>query len=173
MPRTPNRPVDVFKHIDMSGGNENECWEWKGRINPKDNRPYFTVNGQRRPSYAIVLELYTGEEAKGRVARHNCDNPICCNPYHIIWGDHQDNMNDMKERERHGLPKIVIRAIRKLLDEGHTQTSIAELYGVSRETISSISTGRRSVKDSNGSCSYGESERSEQDSGNKRLLDIN
>ena len=143
MPRTPNRPVDVFKHIDMHGGNDNDCWEWKGRLNPKDGRPYFTVNGQRRPSYAIVLELYTGEEAKGRIARHNCDNPICCNPHHIVWGDHQDNMNDMKERERHGLPKIVIRSIRKLLAEGRTQSDIAKLYGVSRETVSSISTGRR------------------------------
>ena len=168
MPRTPNRPVDVFKHIDMSGGNENECWEWKGRLNPKDNRPYFTVAGQRRPSYAVVLELYTGEEAKGRVARHKCDNSVCCNPHHLIWGDHQDNMNDMKERERHGLPKIVVRAIRKLLDEGHTQSHIAELYGVSRETISSISTGRRGDGDSNESCSRGEYKHSKQDTGNKR-----
>ena len=168
MPRTPNRPVDVFKHIDMSGGNENECWEWKGRLNPKDNRPYFTIAGQRRPSYAVVLELYTGEEAKGRVARHKRDNSVCCNPHHLIWGDHQDNMNDMKERERHGLPKIVVRAIRKLLDEGHTQSHIAELYGVSRETISSISTGRRGDGDSNKSCGSREKERSKQDPGNKR-----
>ena len=168
MPRTPNRPVDVFKHIDMSGGNENECWEWKGRLNPKDNRPYFTIAGQRRPSYAVVLELYTGEEAKGRVARHKCDNSVCCNPHHLIWGDHQDNMNDMKERERHGLPKIVVRAIRKLLDEGHTQSHIAELYGVSRETISSISTGRRGDGDSNESCSRREDKHSKQDTGNKR-----
>ena len=163
MPRTPNRPVDVFKHIDMSGGNENECWEWKGRLNPKDNRPYFTVAGQRRPSYAVVLELYTGEEAKGRVARHQCDNSVCCNPHHLVWGDHQDNMNDMKERERHGLPKIVVRSIRKLLAEGRTQSDIAELYGVSRETISSISTGRRGDRDSNESCSHGEGEDSKQD----------
>ena len=168
MPRTPNRPVEVFKHIDMSGGNENECWEWKGRLNPKDNRPYFTVAGQRRPSYAVVLELYTGEEAKGRVARHKCDNSVCCNPHHLIWGDHQDNMNDMKERERHGLPKIVVRAIRKLLDEGHTQSHIAELYGVSRETISSISTGRRGDGNSNESCGSREREHSKQDTGNKR-----
>jgi len=49
----------------------------------------------------------------------------------------------MKERERHGLPKIVIRSICKLLAEGRTQSDIAKLYGVSRETVSSISTGRR------------------------------
>ncbi len=49
----------------------------------------------------------------------------------------------MKERERHGLPKTVVRSIRKLLDEGRTQQEIARLYGVSRECVSSISTNRR------------------------------
>tara|TARA_Y100001938_G_scaffold135396_1_gene196987 strand:+ start:802 stop:1227 length:426 start_codon:yes stop_codon:yes gene_type:complete len=139
----PNKPKDIFKHINMHGGNKDECWEWKGRLNPKDGRPYFTINGLRRPSYAIVLEATTGEAQEDRIARHNCDNPICCNPYHLVWGDHQDNMNDMKERERHGLPKIVVKAIKKLIEQGKTQSEIAELYGISRETVSSISTGRR------------------------------
>ena len=138
-----NVVTDIFKHIDMKGGNVNECWEWKGKLNPKDGRPYFTINGLRRPSYAIVLEASSGESQEDRITRHNCDNPICCNPNHLVWGDHQDNMNDMKKRERHGLPKIVIRAIRKLLHKGQSQSKIAELYGISRETVSSISTNRR------------------------------
>ena len=138
-----NITTDIFKHIDMKGGNTNECWEWKGKLNPKDGRPYFTINGLRRPSYAIVLEATTGEDQEDRITRHNCDNPICCNPSHLVWGDHQDNMNDMKERERHGLPKIVVKAIKKLIEKGKTQSEIAKLYGISRETVSSISTGRR------------------------------
>ena len=48
----------------------------------------------------------------------------------------------MKERERHGLPATVVRAIRRLLSEGQTQQSVADLYGVSREAISAINTGR-------------------------------
>lgn len=138
-----NSELDVWKHIDMKNGNKDECWTWKGRVNGKDGRPYFTIDGKRRPSYTVALETFTGEEAKGRVARHNCDNRICCNPHHLIWGNSQDNSNDMKERERHGLPKTVVRSIRKLLNENKTQQEIAELYGVSRECISSISTGRR------------------------------
>tara|TARA_R100000306_G_C4298050_1_gene103630 strand:- start:288 stop:479 length:192 start_codon:yes stop_codon:yes gene_type:complete len=51
-------------------------------------------------------------------------------------------MNDMKERERHGMPKTVVRAILKLRNEGKTQEDIANLYGISRETISAIETGR-------------------------------
>jgi DNA-binding XRE family transcriptional regulator len=54
-------------------------------------------------------------------------------------------MNDMKERDRHGLPKTVIRAIRKLIKVGRTHNEIAKLYGVSRETITAIH-NRRSHK---------------------------
>jgi DNA-binding XRE family transcriptional regulator len=141
MTREVNSNVDVFRHIDM--GPNDACWEWKGRVNEKDGRPYFTVNGKRRPAYVIVLELHTGQKKpKSQMARHSCDNPICCNPFHLSWGSHQDNMNDMKERERHGLPRIVVRAILRLRAEGRTQKEVADLYGVSRETISAIDTGR-------------------------------
>ena len=137
-----NVVTDIFKHIDMKGGDTDACWTWKGKVNPKDGRPYFTINGLRRPSYAIVLEATTGEAQEGRIARHKCDNAICCNPHHLVWGDHQDNMNDMKERDRHGVPKTVARAIRRLHKEGRTQQNIADLYGISREAVSAITTNR-------------------------------
>ena len=138
-----NTIADVFKYINMNNGDVNVCWEWKGKVNAKDGRPYFTVAGKRCPSYAYALEAFKGKKPKeDSVARHNCDNPICCNPHHLIWGSKQDNSNDMKERERHGLPATVVRAIRRLLGEGQTQQSIADLYGVSREAISAINTGR-------------------------------
>lgn len=146
MPRK-NIATDIFKHINMHNGDTNVCWEWKGKFNAKDERPYFSFNGKRRPSYAIVLELYKGKsKQKGAMALHSCDNgcePIgCCNPNHLSWGSHQDNMDDMKERERHGLPTTVVRAIRKLRSGGKSQNECAKLYGVSRETISAIDTGR-------------------------------
>lgn len=142
MPRK-NKPTDIFKHIDMKGGDKDECWPWKGKLNKKDGRPYFTIEGKRRPAYAIALELSSGKtQSKSLVARHNCDNRTCCNPHHLTWGTHQDNMNDMKERERHGLPRTVVRAILKLLTDGRAHADIAELYGVSRETITAINNGR-------------------------------
>jgi hypothetical protein len=141
MPRK-NIPADVFKHIDMHNGDKSQCWEWKGKVNAKDKRPYFTIENKRKPSYVYVLEQVSGQKQRKRMVLHKCDNRICCNPSHLSWGTHQDNMNDMKERERHGLPKTVIRAVLALLSIGRTQRSIAELYGVSRETISAIATGR-------------------------------
>ena len=138
-----NIPTDVFKHINMHEGDTNVCWEWMAKVNKKDGRPYITLEGKRRPAYSVVLELHSGELPKDRMATHSCDNRVCCNPHHLSWASHQDNMDDMIERERHGLPRTVIRAIRKLRDEGKTQQECAKLYGVSRETISAIDTGRR------------------------------
>ena len=141
MPRK-NTPVMVFPHINMHGGDKEVCWEWKGKVNAKDGRPYFTVDGRRRPAYVYVLELSSGQRQEERLARHSCDNKRCCSPHHLSWGSHQDNMNDMKERERHGLSKITVRAIKKLLIEERPQQEIADLYGITREAVSAIATGR-------------------------------
>lgn len=140
MPRK-NRPLDVFRFINMHEGDKNVCWEWKRKLK-SDGRPYFTLDGKERPAYVIVLELTSGEEQGDRVARHSCDNPVCCNPGHLEWGTKQDNSDDMVERDRHGMPKTVVRAIKVLLMEGKTHKSIAELYGVKRETITAINNER-------------------------------
>lgn len=144
-----NTIASIFKHINMHNGDKEVCWEWKGKFNAGDSRPYYTISGKRRPAYSIVLEATTRPPKEKEMVLHSCDNgtaPIgCCNPNHLKWGQHQDNMNEMVERERHGLPKTVVRAILKLLSQGESQSSIALIYGISREAVSAISTGRRRI----------------------------
>jgi hypothetical protein len=136
----PNKAKDVFRSIDMTGG-RNACWPFKGKTNSK-GRPYFTISGKKHLAYRLAYELVHGEGSlKDYIARHTCDNEICCNPYHIVKGDHQQNMDDMKERERHGLPHHTVRAIRKLANDGRTHTAIAELYGIVRSTVTEIVSG--------------------------------
>jgi hypothetical protein len=139
-------PHRVFKQINMHMGDTDVCWEWIGTLNKKDGRPYITIDKKRRPVYVIVLELYTGGQPDGRVARHSCDNPICCNPHHLSWGSNQDNSNDMIDRDRHGMPATVVRNIRKLLKNGKTHNEIAELYGCTRETVTAINNMRSHQK---------------------------
>jgi hypothetical protein len=77
---------------------------------------------------------------------HSCDNggwPIgCSNPKHLRKGTVADNATDMTDRQRHGLPGTVVRAIRRLLEQGKTELFIAEQYGLTRETVSAIKTRR-------------------------------
>jgi predicted transcriptional regulator len=47
-------------------------------------------------------------------------------------------MNDMKERERHGLPHHTVRAIRKLGEVGLSHKSIGDRFGIARSTVSEI-----------------------------------
>lgn len=124
----------------MSGGPD-ACWPFTGKTNNK-GRPYFACNGKKHLVYRFVYELVNGiDTLKGVIARHKCDNEICCNPAHIIPGDHQENMNDMKERERHGLPHHTIRAIRKLGAIGLAHKPIGERFGIARSTVTEILSG--------------------------------
>jgi len=145
MPR--NEPAHVFRHIAMRG--KDECWPWLGTWGgrSRDRRPYFMSDGRRTMAYRWVYELVHGDPIPDdRMVLHSCDNggwPIgCCNPAHMRLGDKQDNSNDMTDRQRHGLPGTVVHAIRSLLEMGRTQQSIADLYGISRETVSAIATQR-------------------------------
>lgn len=138
---TKNVPVDVFRHIDMRGGPD-ACWPWLASTSA-NGRPYFTAKGVRKLAYQWTHELATGAApGKGQMLLHSCDNKLCCNPKHLRLGSHQENMDDMKQRERHGLPHNTVRVIKKLLREGRKHESIAELFGLSREQITHINNGR-------------------------------
>lgn len=122
---------------------KDECWPWKGQPQGSDGRAYFQIQGKKFLAYRLVYELYTGDTlTEKEVIRHTCDNgaaPImCCNPYHLVKGSHQDNMDDMKTRQRHGLPHHAIRAIRRAAKNGRTHAEIAELFGISRSNVTSI-----------------------------------
>lgn len=138
-----NKDIDVFKYIEMNDGDVTKCWEWTGALGGRDGRPYFSFGGKRMLAYRLVYEIFTGNVlTKDLVVRHECDNKVCCNPHHLTHGTHQENMNDMKERERHGLPHNTVKAIKRLLDEGEfTQQLIAKQFGVSRQTITAINNG--------------------------------
>jgi hypothetical protein len=137
MPRIANTKIDVFRVIDMTGGN-NACWPFTGKTNNK-NRPWFTAEGKKYLAYRLTYELVNGEGSlEGLLARHSCDNEICCNPRHIEPGSHQENMDDMKGRERHGLPHHTVRAIRRLGDLGINHSAIADRFGIARSTVSEM-----------------------------------
>jgi hypothetical protein len=139
--RPPNTKHDVFKWITIRG--DDDCWLWTGGLVGKDSRPYFSVDGKKLLAYRIVYELTSGETLTPDILiRHTCDNRVCCNPAHFIKGSHQQNMDDMKERQRHGLPHHTVRHIKKLILQGVPYSVIGERYGVSKSLISEIANNR-------------------------------
>ena len=136
-----NKPVDVFKHIDMKNGDVQQCWPWKKSVSGGKGRPYFDVNGVKYLAYRLTYEMYHGPIPDKQVVRHKCDNPNCCNPHHLELGSHQENMDDMVERERHGLPHHTVKSIKRLIEKGVSDAEIAERFGQTPENIAKIRQG--------------------------------
>jgi hypothetical protein len=144
-----NTSVDVFRLINMLTGPEytdpetgevTRCWPFTGKLN-SEGRPYIQIDGKKKLAYRVVYEAVTGEELGDRIFRHKCDNEICCNWRHGIPGDHVENMKDMKERERHGMPHHTVRHIKKLIAAGISDADIAKRFGCGRSTIYDIRVG--------------------------------
>lgn len=152
-----------WSRIDSSGGPES-CWPWTHSTD-KDGYGIQKIQGRSWRVARWVLAQAVGGLRSDEVTRHTCDNPICCNPAHLIRGTVRDNAADMVERGRqikgaahwtHQDPTAVrgenngsailtenqVAEIRRRYSQGGaTQVSLAHEYGVSQPTISAITRG--------------------------------
>ena len=140
----------LWEDVDKTPGlgPDGECWEW---IAGKNGVGYgmFRVDGKVILAHRVAYELYCGPVPKGKIVRHRCDNPPCCNPSHVLLGTVQDNVDDRVRRNRSAqgervsgakLTEAVIPIIRS---DPRPQTQIAADYGVSQQHISRIKTGAK------------------------------
>lgn len=121
---------DVFRRINMHGGDKEVCWEWLGThgVGTRgEYRPRVNIGMRAYYVYRIVYELFTGHKLKANeVVRHSCDNSWCCNPYHIQVGTQLDNVQDMLKRERVGLRLFHVKRIMQMLELGCTAQYVSE-----------------------------------------------
>lgn len=81
---------------------ESECWSWKGGTNGKGYGQFRRSSDNKRvAAHRQAYELVFGS-LDSQHACHTCDNPICCNPYHIFPGDQKTNIADAKQKKRMG-----------------------------------------------------------------------
>jgi hypothetical protein len=76
-------PHEVFKKIDMKGGDPHQCWPWQGTLGWRNN-PIHYVFCKRVNARRLVYSLKNGMhyDAVPRLVML-CRNPICCNPNHM------------------------------------------------------------------------------------------
>lgn len=70
-----------------------ECWPWIGRRD-KDGYGRLMVNKRSIGAHRVSYRLAFGEIPDGLQVRHDCDNPRCVNPDHLLIGTNQDNVYD-------------------------------------------------------------------------------
>lgn len=93
-------PITVARFWSkVAVGTDKQCWEWRGATKTL-GYGRMKVEGKNRTASRIAWELANGEPLGDRHALHTCDNPKCCNPYHIVAGTHGENMTHAVERGR-------------------------------------------------------------------------
>ena len=84
----------------VNRGDPTACWWWKASRNKAG---YGTINfaGKMKLAHRVAWELHNDEKIPdGLLVCHTCDQPACVNPRHLYVGTHQDNANDVTERDR-------------------------------------------------------------------------
>jgi hypothetical protein len=97
-----------WKNVDKRG--PNECWPWTGAIHPSGHGSIGVSKGDRaelglRPDLGTITVhrlawiLAYGPIPEGKLVRHKCDIPNCCNHEHLELGTAKQNRQDWAERK--------------------------------------------------------------------------
>jgi hypothetical protein len=98
-------PLDVRFWNQVNKGTMNECWNWTGVPNMwgyGQIREEGGRNAKKKLAHRISWIIHNGTIPTGMLVLHTCDNPLCVNPNHLWLGTHQDNIDDMMRKGRHG-----------------------------------------------------------------------
>lgn len=136
-----------WKKVDTAGAGG--CWIWLAGCSG-DGYGAFRLTNPRRQ---VAAHRYSYEVSYGPIpddmqVRHDCDNPKCVNPEHLVLGTHEDNMRDKSERKRvHAdrnpnthLTWEDVRLIRMMYPR-FDQPTIAALFGIKRLAVGRIIRG--------------------------------
>lgn len=137
---------------------ESGCWIWPGRVNDA-GYGVFECGGRknrtRHRAHVVSYEIHIGKVIPGLVVRHECDNPPCVRPDHLLLGTQLENIQDTVSRnrqskglhhgdkyrgERHPRAKLTdadVLTIRKMANQ-ISRTEIASHFNVSVSTIARV-----------------------------------
>lgn len=146
-------------HSQIKFGEENECWEWQGSTDGGYGLYWETKKEHGRSkkfrAHRFLYQAIYGPLKSHQLVCHGCDNRKCCNPSHYFIGDTSANITDMwgkgrgttpvRSGEKNGWSKFTedqIREIRKRIEAGESNASIARSFNVWKSTIRSINVGK-------------------------------
>jgi len=87
-----------WSRVDQSGGRF-ACWPWLGSRKEKGyGQTYFM--GKNKRTHRVAFELENGSVPAGLLVCHVCDNPACCNPWHLVAATAKQNTEDMIHKGR-------------------------------------------------------------------------
>lgn len=92
------------------------CWIWIGGVSVA-GRPVLYTYGRGHRAHRFSYETFVGPIPDGLYVCHHCDNILCVNPWHLFVGTQDDNMKDMKVKDRANKPKGELNGRAKLTED--------------------------------------------------------
>ena len=120
-----------------------KCTDHAGTVT---NTGYGQVRRQGKTwlAHRWAAHIAHGPCPAGMVVRHTCDNRLCINPEHLIYGTQGDNLNDRKERHVYRkLDREAANTIKSRSLSGEVMRLIAVDYGISIAMVHNIKSGRQ------------------------------
>ena len=94
------------RFYDKVSKRENGCWEWQGATRDT-GYGVFRIDGKLYSAHRVSAYLagkcgLNCRCPKTDIVLHDCDNPLCVNPDHLIVGSQKENIQQSIERGRWG-----------------------------------------------------------------------
>lgn len=141
-------------HAKVERRGPDECWPWKGHCRD-DGYGAVSLCWKGRISiqlaHRIAFFLRSGElvVSLNAIIQNTCGNRACCNPAHLVDRQPGEEVLVAKQKMRSGelppsphckLTNEQIDEIRRERRAGATVQALGDKYGVTRQTITSVTT---------------------------------
>lgn len=117
------------------------CWVWLRRIS-RTGYGQMTRGGKVVPAHRVYFESRFGPVPEGKDLDHLCRNRACVNPKHL---EPVSRAVNSRRGSNTKLTSEEVAEIRSLVGAGSTHRSVAERFGIARQTVGDIVNGRRWV----------------------------
>lgn len=108
-----------------------ECWVWTANTRTGYGVMTVTREGKRTTISAHRLSWAWDNELdypdRNIIVRHQCDNPPCVRPTHLLSGSYWDNNHDTMQRERMSHTKLTNDLVRQARTRARTGESLHDI----------------------------------------------
>lgn len=135
---------NIVESSEGKGGEfpEGDCWLW---LQSRNADGYGNASFKNRDTASHILSLESTRQRfsdPDEVVRHRCENNLCANPEHLLFGTRKDNAEDI---QRHGSSKnfkLDKEQIRQIRSSNASSSELAEVFCVHHRTVSNVRSGK-------------------------------